>query len=134
MSNLVYSKFKYPTKDISPSITSVFGNSHKPFWKTANGEVLYMDEMKTSHLFYTFRMLYDGAAKKYEWPILRRYNGLESSPDWSDEFVIVNMFFLYQELMKRMRSEHIKPHWNRDLKFIINFLSQKFEVYQLERV
>jgi hypothetical protein len=73
----------------------------KPYWVTADGQRMLMSKMKTSHLFNCFRMLYDGKAKEFGWPVLRKFRGLNNNPEWTDYFIVVNMLFLHAEMMRR---------------------------------
>jgi hypothetical protein len=91
-------------------------------WKTADGEVLRINEMTTSHLFFAFRMFYAGCAKRYNWKVFRNYAGREINPEWSPRYIANAMFILYSELALR---DDLKEKFHKELQEMMEILTEK---------
>lgn len=94
-------------------------------WVTQEGEVMRFEDMSTSHLFFSIRMIYNHTAP----PALQIHGCRRYHFDWPAEMRRLGLKLLIAELAKRPKNE-LKPWQWAQLAFMANCVKD-FQILKL---
>ena len=81
----------------------------KMYWRTQEGDRIQFAFMRTEHMFFCFRMLYDVVAARKGWPLMRKVGeGRQGNPGLSDSTLAKRMAYLATDIDARgdLAEEH----------------------------
>jgi len=84
-------------------------------WKTMKGEILTLDEMKNSHIFNCFKMIYNHIAEKYKLPtvwFMQKYKDYKIKAVTIPKKLMMTMCIFIKEIEERgdLPEKYILPY------------------------